>query len=188
MMNDVTPSIKRNYFRAPISAKTRAVLVDESQKGLVRKCLDLKMMSEPDASVDRLNSQGLAQLVFLLSQIDEKLDRVLEKLCEGSSEKRELVVRDTVDISGSGISLLLKESLAKGRLLHLSITFTGSHMGRLDVLGRVARSVPVGDENDALYQTGIEFEDLTQAEKDQLVKYTFSLNREHIRATGANNQ
>lgn len=188
MKNDVTPPIKRNYFRAPISAKTRAVLVDESQKGLVRKCLDLKVIPESDVSSDRPGNQGLAQLVFLLSQIDEKLDRLLEKMGQGSGEKRELVVRDTVDISGSGISLLLKESLPKGRLLHLSITFTGSHMGRLDVLGRVARSVSVGDENDALYQTGIEFEDLTEAEKDQLVKYTFSLNREHIRATGANNQ
>ncbi|GAB6096671.1 hypothetical protein JCM14469_29240 [Desulfatiferula olefinivorans] len=188
MANDVNPQIKRNYFRAPISAKTRAVLVDESQRGMIRKCLDLKVMPDVDGLMDRPGSQSLAQLVLLLSRIDEKLDRVLEKLGDETTEKRELVVRDTVDISGSGISLLLKEPLAKGRLLHLSITFTGSHMGRLDVLGRVARSVSVGNENDALFQTGIEFEDLTEAEKDQLVKYTFSLNREHIRAAGANNQ
>lgn len=185
-MNDNKTIVKRSFFRAPVSAKTRVTLVDESQTTNVKKCFDIKMLSDIGSTGDTAENHAFSQLVTLLSQIDEKLDRVLDALEKGEPGKRELEVRDTVDISGSGISLLLRENLSRGRLLHLSIIFTGSHRGKLDVLGRVARSDSVDDGKEILYQTGIEFVDLTESEKDLLVKYTFSQHRKQIRETGAN--
>jgi len=162
-------------------------LVDEHHKGKVRKCFDIKPLTDIFPSGDRDMAQAISLLTSMVIRIDDKLDRVLETLEKGETKKRELEVHDTVDISGSGISVLLTEGLCKGRLLHLSITFKGSYRGQLDVLGRVVRIVPKEDENDTLYLTGIEFVDLSESEKDLLVQYAFSQHRKHIRSSGSQN-
>lgn len=182
-MNDAKPSAKRNYFRAPVSAKTRVRLVEESDRDSIKRCFDLTAIIEDAPGSEPSITQALAILVTMFDRIDDKLDRILGKLENDEWEKPELDVRDTLDISGSGISILLTRKVPENQLIHLSITFRGSHRGQVDVLGRVARCVAVDQDREILYQTGIEFLDLNESEKDLLVKYTFSQHRKRIRSS-----
>lgn len=182
-MNDSTPSTRRN-FRTPVSAKTRLTLVDESQTHALRKCFDLKVFTDAYPGQDSATVQMMSMFVEMFKHLDNKLDRIYDMLEKADPENRSLDVVDTVDISGSGVSVLLRRQVEPGRLVHLSMTFTGSHLGVIDVQGRVVRSTNCENDDKDLYYTGIEFIDLCESEKDLLVKYTFSQQRKQIRTAG----
>lgn len=182
-MSDSTPSTRRN-FRTPVSAKTRLTLVDESQKHALRKCFDLKMFEEAYPAHDNATTQLMSMFVEMFKYLDNKLDKICDLLEKDDPDNRSLDVVDTVDISGSGVSVLLRQQVEPGLLVHLSMTFTGSHLGVMDVLGRVVRSAPGENDEEDMYYTGIEFVDLSESEKDLLVKYTFSQQRKQIRTAG----
>lgn len=183
-MTDTQTPMNRNHFRAPVSAKTRAALIEDGKKVFVRKRLDIPGVSEAIAGGENSVGTLMSSLVTVLFHIEEKLDRILEKLEEQESGVREIDVFDTVDISGSGISLTLTENLDKGSMLRLSIALPGFLHGRLETLGRVVRSEEIKECERTYYQTGVEFVDLSDDEKERLVQFTFSQQRRQIRASG----
>ena len=176
--------MKRNHFRAVVSAKTRAVLVEEGRKQYVRTCLDLPGLRDIATGGEPAAGPVMASLVTILHHIDEKLDRILEKMEEKEDGISEIEVYDTVDISGSGISLVFDQNLNTGQMLRLSIALPGYPFGRFETLGRVVRTVMKEEQGRPFYHTGIEFVDLDGAEKERLVQYTFSQQRKQIRASG----
>lgn len=186
-MSDPIPSSRRQFFRSPVSAKTKVRLVDETQRHHIRKCFDIKMLTDAYPEADSSMTQLLSLFMDMFNHIDEKLDRICDQLEKDEPVNRSLDVVDTVDISASGVNVLLRERIEVGRMVHLSMSFSGSYRGSIEVLGRVARSSsPENGEKD-VYNTGIEFVDLCESEKDLLVKYTFSQQRKQIRTAGDTN-
>lgn len=183
-MIDTPTPMNRNHCRAPVSAKTRAVLIDDGKRAFVKKRFDIPGVNEMITGGENAVGTVMSSLVTALFQIEEKLDRILEKLEGQEPGVREITVFDTLDISGSGISLTLSENLDNGSMMRLSIVLPGYLHGRLETLGRVVRSEEIRDDDGVYYQTGIEFVDLSDEEKERLVQYTFSQQRRHIRASG----
>ena len=184
-MSDPKPSTRRAFFRAPVSAKTKVTLMDESRPPQITKCFDLKTFTEAFPVTDPAMTHFMTAAMDMFNRIDQKLDKIYEKLDQDDSEGKSLYALDTVDISGSGVNLLLEEPIENGRMVYLSMVFTGSDRGRMDVMGRVVRCSSVKrDHGSELYHTGVEFVDLSESEKDRLVKYTFSQQRKHIRTAG----
>jgi hypothetical protein len=184
-MTDHSKQLNRNHFRAPISARTTAVLVEDGSRVYVRKHIDIAGIGDVIKGNDNAIGPVISSLVTVLHHIDEKLDRIIEKLEEKVVGGHDVEVLETVDISGSGISLILSRPLAKGDTLKLSITLPGFPYGRLETLGRVVRLEEIEEKGGTLFKAGIEFIGLGEDEKERLVQYTFSQQRRQIRATGS---
>lgn len=142
------------------------------------------MMTDAIPAQDSSMTQLLTLFMDMFQHIDEKLDRIWEKLEDGESKNRFLEVVDTVDISGSGINVLLRERIETGRMVHISMCLADACRGTIEVLGRVVRTSSFEGGEKGVFATGIEFVDLNESEKDLLVKYTFSQQRKHIRTAG----
>ncbi len=183
-MSDTSSLKDRNHYRACVTAKTRAVVIEDGKRVYVRKTLDIPGSGDIAAGSEGSVGTVLSSLVTVLHHIEEKLDRILEKMEDKESGVREIDVCDTIDISGSGISLLLSENLAEGVMMKLSIALPGFPFGRFETLGRVVRSVEMKKRDGTFFQTGIRFVDLSDDEMERLVQYTFSQQRRQIRASG----
>lgn len=79
------------------------------------------------------------------------------------------VAATTKDIGGGGVQLITRLALEPGVRLQLAIELAGT--GRLTVLGDVVRV-----EHDAarnLYTAGIKFVEISERERDKIIKYIF---------------
>lgn len=183
-MNDGSNSLKRNHFRAAVSVGIRAQVFEEGKGGLSGNAPGLLLppetISTGEPQVDRILSTFTAALLLL----DEKLNRILEKLEGAEKTGREIQVIDTVDISGSGICLVLPENPETGTVLKLSILLPGFPYGRLETLGRVVRSEVRREGDKTTYLAGIEFTGLSEEERERLIQFTFGQQRKQIRASG----
>ena len=177
-------SSKRKFFRSPVSAKTRVRLIEDAQLKHIRKRFNLQMILDSYMEADSSMAPLMNMVMDMFQHIDDKLERICEKLEQDEPRNRSLDVVDTVDISGSGVSLLVRECVEVGRMVHLCMWLTGSHCGTIEVLGRIVRIAPHEGSEEGVYVMGIEFVDLSEPEKDLLVKYTFSQQRKHIRTAG----
>lgn len=183
-MNDTSKPLNRNHFRAAVSAKTRAFLTEGGKGIRAGKLLDIPVPEEILKIGEKDVETFFNAFAGAFHYLDEKLDRILEKLEGRENDAREIEVIDTVDISGSGISLLVAENLAIGDMIRLAVMLPGYPYGRLETLGRIVRTVEKNEGGTACYQVGIVFTGLSDDEKERLVQYTFSEQRRQIRATG----
>lgn len=177
--------LKRNNFRALITAKAKVTLIDRDEFKEITSSDLVKKIDFSLSTGEPKNDLLLSLLTDFLVQIDEKLDLVLNKL-EGKntgSAKNDLEVRQTVDISGSGVSLVLNESVDIGQILRIMIKLPGFPFGRFEAYGEVVRILPIDENDQTTYNAGIKFLNLKEEEKERLISYTFSQHRKHIRAS-----
>lgn len=184
-MTDKKKLLKRNNFRALIAAKAKVTLIDSDEFEEVVSSDKMKTTDFSLSTGEPKNDLMLSSLTDFLVQIDEKLDRILNKL-EGkntSPVEKDLEVKQTVDISGSGVSLVLSESVEIGQILLVTIKLPGFLFGRFEAYGEVVRVLPEDEKGQLVYNAGIKFLNLKEEEKERLISYTFSQHRKHIRAS-----
>ncbi|GFN24130.1 flagellar brake protein [Thermanaeromonas sp. C210] len=87
----------------------------------------------------------------------------------------------TVDLSGGGAQLVLKEKPEPGSLLLLSLPLPDGKAGPLILKGRVRRVVPRMIDGLERYEVGVSFENLAEKDEDRLVKFVFRRLREERR-------
>ncbi|MDY6904392.1 MAG: PilZ domain-containing protein [Thermodesulfobacteriota bacterium] len=121
------------------------------------------------------------RLTRFLMQIDEKLDRLLaiqedEKACQDVID-----VRDTVDLSGTGIRLMMGEQLEVGQYIHITLKVPEMPFGKIAVYGKVIRVREDVTDTETLYEAGIRFLNLSRQEQEAIIAYTFWKQRERIR-------
>ncbi len=90
----------------------------------------------------------------------------------------------SVDLSGGGIRLAVKEQIPEGALLHLKFSLPLKKGAReISTAGRVVRQYPVEPEGSATFQVAIEFLGLSRTEQDSIVSFVFRqmLARKHLR-------
>lgn len=78
----------------------------------------------------------------------------------------------TVDISGGGVQLAVKEEMEEGDLLYLKINMPGDKEEPIWTLGSVRRFIPAGETN-TKNLVGIKFEKIAERDRDRLIKYIF---------------
>jgi len=132
------------------------------------------------AMLDEHANPSVSYFVECLCKIDEKLDMILDTL-ENRADDSEIKIEDTSNISASGLGLVTKTPLEKGRLLDMSLYIPGFPHGKLKTYGEVVYSVLCPDSENGLFDVGIKFLTLSESEPEGLVAYTFCQHRKEIR-------
>jgi hypothetical protein len=125
-----------------------------------------------------VSQRAIMSLAEFLIQLDEKMDRVIGLL--GGEKPDEVVkVKETLNISGSGIRMAVTAPVAVGQLLQISLGIPGLPLGMFKVVGEVVRTKARPGEN--VYDIGVNFVDITEADRDRLIACSFSQQRKIIR-------
>lgn len=177
---------KRTFIRALISTRAKIKLLSPQELEEIRtlRTAALPLQNHPPLPADPDGDPPayMAEMVEFLIQIDDKLDRVMDLLIHGKgSDAAPPAVLQTVDISGAGMSMVLSAPLGVGQLLQIAIRFPGFPLGLFKVLGEVVRIEPASEKEDVVYHAGVRFLEMTDAERDRLVAYTFMQQRRTIR-------
>ena len=177
---------KRSFIRALISTRAKIKLLSPHELDEIRALRAAALPAEQPLPppADRADDAPpyLGELAEFLIQIDDKLDRVMDLLIHGKGgDETPPTVLETVDISGAGISMVLSAPLNVGQLLQISIRFPGFPLGLFKVFGEVVRIEPATEKDEVVYHAGIRFLEISDAERDRLVAYTFMQQRKTIR-------
>ena len=177
---------KRTFVRALISTRAKIKLLTshelEEIRSLRAAALPPRGHLPQPTDEDDSTPAYLGELVEFLIQIDDKLDRVMDLLIHGKGgDVVPPEVLQTIDISGAGMFMVLSAPLGVGQLLQVTIRFPGFPLGLFKVLGEVVRVEPASEEKAEVYHTGVRFLEMTDAERDRLVAYTFMQQRRTIR-------
>ena len=118
-------------------------------------------------------------LYAYLEHIDRKLDAVIEMLSNRDGCSQCAYV--DVTISGSGLMYWSAVKLEKGACLELRIGLPPFPGRRVRALGKVVRVNPATAENGEGWETAVSFAAISEKDRDALVRYIFSREREGLR-------
>jgi hypothetical protein len=186
-MSDQTKEEKREFVRASLNIDARVKPLDK--EGVDRKHHMRSAFSSlplpgglPDDS-DQIGTQDtvISYLMEFMFQINEKLDIVIDLMGGEKSNQNTIEVQETVNISGSGVSLVVSTSVDVGLLLDISLFIANFPLGVFNVQGEVIRVKPKRGDNSGLYEIGIKFLNISDEERERLIAYTFRQQRRTIR-------
>jgi hypothetical protein len=181
------PHEKREYVRALISTKAKIARIDpaqverlsgfdEAMVPVTTECaFGLQDGSEQDLP------RWAKRIAEHLLRIDEKLDRILEKLRCERSEVSPAIDATIIDISGSGIGLVIPEPLETGQLLQISMSLPGFPLNSFQAYGKVVRLSPRKGKDKGLFNAAVKLLYISEADQEQLIAYSFSAQRKAIR-------
>jgi hypothetical protein len=138
-------------------------------------------VSGPEVPAAGAGSTGLlkSELYACLESIDKKLSSVIDLL----SEKEQGLQSAHVDvtISGSGMMFPSPAKLEKGAYVEINVSLPGYPGRRIRAVGRVVRSDPRTKEGEEGWETAVGFVAISEKDRDALVCYVFSKERECLR-------
>ena len=178
---------KREFVRTNLSIQASLVPIDPAE--LDRRRHLKQMLSSDyggdfgDADADRsgFTSRAVYDLAELLMQTNEKIDRIMDFLGVPQMDEDSLQVLRTVNISGSGISLVITHPLKIGQFLDISLSIPGFPMGIFRAQGEVKRISRLKGKESHLYEAGVKFLNLTENQRERLISFTFHQQRKTIR-------
>ena len=184
-MADQKGEEKRDFVRTDLSIQATLSPIDQSE--LDRK-LSLKRIfsSDHDPSSDdpadtHSVKTAIHDLAEFLIQMNEKIDRICSYLGIEDTDKDTLLVIRTLNISGSGISMVVTHALNVGQLLDISLSIPDFPLGVFRGQGEVMRSCRLTGNESHLYEAGIRFIDLDEEQRERLIRFTFRQQRKTIR-------
>jgi len=188
-MSDQTKEEKREFVRAPLNIDARVRPLDKEdldRKHHMRSALSsLPLPGGSSEDSDRIGAPDtvISYLMEFMFQVNEKLDMVIDLLGGEKSNQHTIGVLETVDISGSGVSLVVSTAVEVGLLLDISLFIPDFPLGVFNVQGEVIRVEPKQGDNSGLYEIGIKFLNMSDEERERLISYTFRQQRRTIRDT-----
>ena len=186
-MAEKLPEEKREFVRTDFSIHASARCINKREfdrKRSVKRLLSSARypnQSQSEASDVDFSETALSDFTAFLIQINEKLDRILDIIEIGKPDPNMVDIKETLNISGSGVSLLLRQPIEVGQLLDLSLSLPNFPLGVLKIHGEVIRVLPEKSEDEDLFEVGIQFLNLTDEEREKLVGFTFNQQRRNIR-------
>jgi hypothetical protein len=180
----VVESERREFFRIQdhLLIEFRQISEEES-KSFLRdfQQIDSSQTLLPDDIVKTLVKTGAVRddVYAYLETIDKKLNIIIDLL----TKKADLFQGRSMDVSlsGSGIRFLSDTQLNEGVFVELRITMPQFPNPRITVLGQVIRSVMGNLDGKEAWETGITYVAIKEKDRDLLVNYIFSREREHLR-------
>jgi hypothetical protein len=178
---------KREYVRALISTNAKITRIDPQQ---LKKPLEFGAEMVPGNQEyprerETGNEQGLPlwanQFAQCIQRMEDKLDRILEKLECGRPDilpASDVTIRD---ISGSGMSLVLSEQIDTGQLLLISMSLPGFPLNSFQAYGKVVRVSPRRGKDKGFFDAAVKFLNISDTDREQLIAYSFSAQRKAIR-------
>ena len=126
-------------------------------------------------------------LVKILFYLDQKIDKVIsnqEKIIEKFDTVEEVkdlsAAGECVDISGSGVNMLVTEELNQGSLLELKIEPHINPPIQIILLGKLSRICQSKDKDNNAFEVSITFTAINEDDRESLIKYIFHRQRELI--------
>ena len=126
-------------------------------------------------------------LVKILFHLDQKIDKVLarqdEILKKITSQDQEEDIYETgecIDISGTGVNMLVSENLSKETLLELNIEPPIHPAIQIIALGKITRVCPSRDKEMSSYESSVAFTAINEDDRELLIKYIFQRQSELI--------
>lgn len=170
---------KRTFVRADLATRVKVQPVSREEFEHHKSMRLGGISSGPGA--DNVAEGQMGYLFDRLSRIEEKLDRVLEKL-DPESRSEEMVAYGTAqNISGAGVKLILEEALEAGQLVLISLSVPGFSIGFLQAYGEVVRVAPSKGRDQGSFETSIKFLAISEEEREKLIAYAFQKQRQVIR-------
>ncbi len=126
-------------------------------------------------------------LVKILFYMDKKIDkiianqeRILNKI-DSEDEVQEISESaECIDISGSGVHMLIAERLNPGTLLELIIEPPINPPLQIILLGKLSRISQSRDNNNNIFEASVTFTAINEDDRENLIKYIFQRQRELI--------
>ncbi len=170
-------SEKRENVRTCLSARVTVKSVSkEYADGFHGFFTGMESLMASVPSMDR-NFSGLPDSIMdMLLGLDERVDLVLSLLYGDKNLAQKKC--DALDISGTGLCVLLDEQPEFGDNFEVTVRFSGQPLKILKVCAEVVR---VSRYLNGKFEVGLKFMGLTEAEKENIIAITFSENRKRIR-------
>jgi hypothetical protein len=126
-------------------------------------------------------------LVKILFYLDQKIDKVIsnqEKILKKFDKEDEVqdvsAEGECIDISGSGVHMLVTEKLNPGSLLELTIEPPINPPIQIILLGKLSRVCKSKDKENNGFEASVTFTAINEDDREDLIKYIFQRQRELI--------
>jgi PilZ domain len=184
----MTSKENRTYVRGDIVFKVKFTLLSrEEYENLERaKGFHLSLNESPQDMVfseaDDPNTRSPdGNLINFLIQMDEKLDQILSLLSKGDLKKGSYEEGTAINISGSGMNMIVDKPVDPGMIIHAKFFLTKLPFLYMEVFGEIVRVIPPEEKGEKKYQLGIEFLNLNESERDRIITAVFQHQRQTIR-------
>lgn len=191
-------SERREYVRVEASLPVRyKILKEEEYDGAGAKRLKERRAVEEEscsALLDeiRLESETLLPaslpdgmnpgMAKALNEMNRKLNLVLKLLVETRLPGIDPEELQDVNLSGGGLRMVLHEKLEVGQKLGMEIRLPLFPPSVLYTVARIARVRPMDEKSDPpLYETALHFIDISEEDREKIIRYVFQRQRFHIR-------
>ncbi len=126
-------------------------------------------------------------LVKILFRLDQKLDivlarqdEILKKITSQDHEEDIYETGECIDISGTGVNMLVSENLSEETLLELNIEPPIHPAIQIIALGKVTRVCPSRDKEKSGCEISVVFSAINEDDREALIKYIFQRQQELI--------
>jgi hypothetical protein len=126
-------------------------------------------------------------LVKILFRLDQKIDivlarqdEILKKITSQDNEDDIYETGECIDISGTGVYMLISENLSKEISLELMIEPPIHPAIQIIALGKITRVCPSRDKEKSGYEISVAFTAINEDDREALIKYIFQRQRELI--------
>ncbi len=186
---------RREYVRATLSTQIRIKVIDEEEFQRVRPYQPFTELPFPPLTgenvADESQSGDDAQSTHILQwliHIDEKLNRILQKLEPEQATAEATCLGETRNISGVGVKVVLDRPIPIGQKVLISLSLPGFTMGTFQAYGEVVRAASCEDKGEKAFEISIKFIIIDETEREKLIAYSFYEQRKAIREAVKNKE
>lgn len=166
---------RREYSRVDVYIPFSYRIVADDEKGHVQA-----RISGNTATSEFRPIQNMGDYDFLLGEwlniLNAKLDTVI-RLMTLQREGYFGLPFKTVNISGGGMSFLLKEAIPLGEILEIKIMLTWNQPIAMSIHGEVTKS----EKKQGTYFTAVRYVHMDSYVRDEIIRFVFEKEREIIR-------
>ena len=126
-------------------------------------------------------------LIKILFRLDQKIDLVLDrqdeilkKITPQGHEEDTYETGECIDISGTGVNMLVSENLSEETLLELNIEPPIHPAIQIIALGKIIRVCPLRDKEKSGSEVSVAFTAINEDDREALIKYIFQRQSELI--------
>ena len=179
---------RRSYVRGNFSFKIKfkTISLDEYEALSNSRESRFTFLQEAHgiAALDEIQDKETSMdssLMNYLAMINEKLDLILELLTNDNEAQGVFEQAVGVNISGSGMNIMVDQPVETGQIIHSKIYLPGVPMVFLNVFGKVVRSSKVNECGKILYSLGVRFLNLSVNDQEKIIAMVFKNQRADLR-------
>lgn len=173
----------RKYIRVDNILKVdyKKISQEDYKKYKDRPIIIYKSIFGDPFKVPEIEEVDLKLLYELIYQTNLKMDRILDILESGRTEKYAVSEDENVNISGAGIRFVADQAFSIGDIIAIRIFLPLATQTQIDVLGEVRKVIE--PERKSKYCIAVKFIELSEDDREMIIKYVFKRQREILRLT-----